>query len=849
MALKTRARRETRNSREGAAGVVYLTALATTWMSLPASVQAQDALSGIDTVIVTGTRATGRTVSSSEAPIDVLSSSDIEKTGKSHLLDVLNTLLPSFNLPSRSGNVSNMVRAGQLRGFDPGYTLVLINGKRWHSTSFLGAGGFGASTPVDLSLIPSSAIERIEVLRDGASAIYGSDAIAGVINIITKKDARGGGIYARAGQFYKGDGRNTLVQANTGFGLGERGHIHVSAQYDDQEVVIRDSPVPSTFLFYFPLDANGREILPAGNLSSDPRLPEGATPNPKEATRNNWAWTFGGQGAYELGAVTVDASAGIGEAVDAYGFFSYAHRRARSPQQFRHPSRDEVVRAIFPDGYTPWQGTSEDDFGAVIGLRGDTANGWNWDVSTNYGGDTIDVYVYNSLNPTYGLESQTNFYIGQWQYAAWTNNFDLRKSFRVGFLDSPVEFSTGIEYRYEDFSLSKGDVQSYTHGGQPVLDGPNAGKPLGNSLGGSQSLPGYRPEDEVELTRNSKAVYAGVSFAATRNWRFDLAGRYETFSDFGSTVTGRLSSRYDFTDRFALRGTVNNGFHAPSLAAQAYKNTANANTSINHTLQVNSPQARQLGSKPLEPEKSLNVTVGAVFEPFDGVNVAIDFYQIDVEGQIARSTTFREGLYPGSGSLVVAAGFGPQDGISYFINAADTRSRGVEATIEGRWDLGYAGLLRWSLAANYNKMEITDVADTPEVLAAFNIPLFSVGSQTNLIYSAPRSRQVLGLNWRRGAFTAQVRESHYGSIKRSGTPTTGAEIFYDVGGLWITDLSLDFAVNSRFHITAAANNLFDEKSDFLPRELLAARQSYARANNGPISDTGGSYSLSASWSF
>jgi len=817
--------------------------------ALSAPAWSQEQPDKLDSVIVTGTRATDRTVQSSEAPIDVLSSEDIAKTGKSHLLDVLNTLLPSFNLPARSSNVSNMVRAGQLRGFDPGYTLVLINGKRWHSTSFLGAGGFGASTPVDLSLIPGSAIKRIEVLRDGASAIYGSDAIAGVINIITEDGDSGGGLSIRTGEFYRGDGRNTIVQANAGLRLGERGHAHFSAQYDDQEIVIRDSPVPSSFLFYFPLDAEGREILPAGNLSSDPRLPAGATPNPKEATRNNWAWTFGGQGAYELAAATADVGFAVADSTDAYGFFSYAHRKGKSPQQFRHPARDEVVRAIFPDGYTPWQGTDEDDFGAVVGLKGKVGSDWSWDVSTNYGGNTLDVYVFNSLNPTYGLDSQTDFYIGQWQYRAWTNNVDLQKAFEVGFLDTPLEFSTGVEYRREEFSLGRGDLQSYTHGGARVLDGPNAGKVLGNSLGGSQSLPGYRPEDEVDTTRNSKAVYAGIAFNATKAWRFDIAGRYETFSDFGDTVTGRLSSRYDFTERFAIRGTVNNGFHAPALAAQAYKNTANANTSINHTLQVGSPQARALGAKPLEPEESLNFTVGVVTKPFENVNLAVDLYQIDVDGQIARSTTFREGLYPGSGALVTAAGLGPQDGVSYFINAADTRSRGVEATLEGRFRLGSAGNLAWTLAANYNKMEIREVAPTPEVLAAFNIPLFSVGSQTNLIYSAPRSRQILSLKWSRGPWVAQVRESHYGSITRSGTPTTGSEIFYDVGGLWITDLAIDFNATDQLRFSLGGNNIFDVKSTKLPQALLAARQSYAYASNGPISDTGGSYSFAVSYSF
>lgn len=718
----------------------------------------------IDAVVVTGTRGVARTVQSSEAPIDVLSAEDIERAQRSNLLDVLNTTLPSFNLPLETGDLNSMVRSGQLRGLNTSHTLVLVNGKRWHSTALLGAGGFGAAAPVDLGLIPNATIKRIEVLRDGASAIYGSDAIAGVINIITGDDPQGGAVSYRDGRYFAGDGRNRTFQAGAGLAVGDGGHLRVSGQYDRQEATNRTGPSRSSFLYYFPIDSRGREILPAGNLASSPRLPAGATPNPKEATRDNYAWKNRGIREFELKSVSADFGLPLGEYTELYGLAIYSARDALAPQNFRHPARDEVVRAIFPDGYAPVEDLDEDDIGATAGIKGQSGSGWAWDLSTTYGRDRIDIDLLNSLNPTYGLDSQTSFYIGRLQYSAQTSNFDLRRGFDVGWLAEPLQLSVGVEHRSENYQVGAGDVQSYSHGGQGVLDGPNAGKVLGRGLGGAQALPGFKPSEQVDEDRRSTSLYAGISLNPASNWLVDLAARHERYSDFGSKATGRLSTRYDFNDRIALRATASTGFQAPSLAAQAHRRTVNGNYSTTHTLKVDSPEAIALGAKPLQPETSVNYGIGLVLEPFTGWNVALDVYRIDVDDRIAQSTTFSESSYRGSGALVEAAGFGRDDGISYFINAADTRSEGVELTIETDSDLGRYGSIRWSLAAHYNRAEILGIAETPAVLASFNIPVFSRGSQDSLLYKAPRSKQILNANWSLGDFNLNLRGTHYGSI-------------------------------------------------------------------------------------
>ncbi|MBO9715808.1 MAG: TonB-dependent receptor [Pseudoxanthomonas sp.] len=810
----------------------------------------------IDAVIVTGTRGVARTVQSSPAPIDVLSAEDIERANRTNLLDVLNTTLPSFNLPLETGDLNSMVRSGQLRGLNTSHTLVLVNGKRWHSTALLGAGGFGAAAPVDLGLIPNTVIKRIEVLRDGASAIYGSDAIAGVINIITDTDPEGGSVSYRDGRYFEGDGRNRLLQASTGVLVAGGGHLRLSAQLNDQDATNRTGPSRESFLYYFPLDANGNEILPAGNLASSPRLPAGATPNPKEATRDDYAWKNRGIRAYEQKSAGIDFGLPLSEYTDLYVLALYSQRDAHAPQNFRHPARDEVVRAIFPDGYAPVEQLDEDDFGTTAGIRGQTASGWSWDLSGNYGFDRIDIDLDNSLNPTYGLDSQTSFYIGRLQYSALTTNFDLRRGFDVGWLAEPLQLSLGAEHRRENYQVGAGDVQSYSHGGQRVLDGPNAGKVLGRGLGGAQALPGFKPSEEVDEDRHSTSLYAGVSINPTEQWLVDLAARHEDYSDFGSEVTGRLTTRYDFNERFAVRATASTGFQAPSLAAQAHRRTVNGNYSTTHTLKVDSPEAIALGAKPLEPETSVNYGVGLVFQPFTGWDVALDVYRIDVDDRIAQSTTFSEASYPGAGALVEAAGFGRDDGITYFINAADTRSEGVELTVETDSDLGSWGSIHWSLAAHHNRAEIRDIADTPDVLADLGIPVFSRGSQNDLLYKAPSSKQILGGNWSLDGFNLGLRVTHYGPIERWGTPspvpTTGpyagqAEIAYSIGDTWLADIEASYRFESGLRLALSGSNVFDQKVIKYPDPLIPANMEYYYATGGPIDASGGFWSVTVGY--
>lgn len=824
------------------------------------------ATDGLEEVIVTGARATNRTVEDAVAPIDVISGPVLEQGNRANVLEQLQTSLPSFFVPNvPTPNVGSMVRAGQLRGQNPGHTLVLVNGKRRHSTAFLGAGGFSATAPVDLSTISSSAIKRVEVLRDGASAIYGSDAIAGVINIITDDSAEGTSASLRRGQFFAGDGETTVAQLSHGFRIGDSGHLRVSAQYDDQEIVVRNSPVNPDLLFYFPISTiTGQEVVPAGTLSSNPSLPANAVPNPKEATRDNRAWKNLGKAPFRLTTFTADFGLPVGNAAELYSFASFGDRSSAAPQNFRTPNRDENVRAIYPDGFTPVEAIEETDWSVLAGIRGDGLAGWQWDLSSVFGRDDIDVFVHNSINATYGLDSPTDFYIGNHDYSAWTSNFDLKRDARLFFI--PAGLSVGVEYRREKYRQGAGDPEGYTHGGQPVLDGPRAGTPLGNSLAVSQALPAYSPASVQDISRKSLSLYAGLSLQLANNWAADLAVRGEDFSDFGSHATWRVSSRYDFGPRLALRGTVSTGFHAPALAALSYRAVGNANTSTNYTLAVTSPEALLLGAKPLEPETSENYSLGVVLKPFTGWTLAIDAYQIEIRDRITQIGTFNNAARP-LGPPAPAPALSEQltngvilrgDGITYLVNSSDTRTRGLEVTVDKRFQLPRGGSLAASYAANFNKLELTRIADAPQVLADWGITLLGAGDAINLRNSVPRQRHILGLNWTQGRFEASVRQSFWGSLARSGTvnvpPTTGpwagiSTINYNVGELWTTDVNLGFRATDALRVTLAGNNIFEAKPTRTPAPLLSAHQLYNYVNNGGVGPEGGFVSLKAEYRF
>ncbi len=827
--------------------IAMLAATAATAQAAPVATPGTDGDGGrtastLDTVLVTGTRASGRTVQNSATPIDVLGAEELNATGKANLLEALQNLLPSFNVPANiQPDLGSIVRGAQLRNLDPGYTLVLVNGKRRHTTAVTQDDGFSGSVWVDLGMIPVSAIERVEVLRDGASALYGSDAIAGVINIILKSEPSGGEVSIEHGQSYKGDGEVDKLRASVGLPLGAGGALQLSAEHTRQSLAIRNAPLNPGYLLYPAIDNASGALVPLGPRNT---LPAGASPNPAEASRPLRPWINSGVPEYRTNAFAANASVPLGS-LTLYGFGTWSQRDAASPQNLR-PANTLFVNnpgllAVYPDGFTPWEETDETDFELTLGLKGQLG-AWDWDLSTGYGKDDVDVHVSNSAN--YSLTypgGTTDFYTGSHVYSQGVSNLDLRRGFENTLFDGPIEFAAGLEYLEQKFQLKAGEPDAW----------------FGR---GSNAISGYLPADALRTDRNSTAVYAGASARVTARWFLDLAGRHERHSDFGSVTTGRLSTRFDVTDRFGLRASLNNGFHAPALVTQSFSGTFDSVGTINRLAPAGTPEALALGGVALQPEKSDNRSLGFNWAPARGLNLAVDVYQIEVEGRIALSPQIGydksdpanpvdangRALTPAQvaiiDGLIAGAGLQPDAEIfyvRYFNNAGDTRTRGVDLTFEATTETERLGRFRWTLAANYNKTELTRVAELPGELQQLpHIDLLNASAQLALTERAPRRKEILGVNWQSGGWHAGVRVKHIGKLRRSGNG-----LLYDVPDTWLTDVSAGYEFAGGLRLDVGADNVFDRYPRHIPDAYRSANSiaqyPWAYDNSGPVGLLGG----------
>ncbi|MET0293008.1 MAG: TonB-dependent receptor [Steroidobacteraceae bacterium] len=817
--------------------------------SAPAAVSEDGSL---DVVVVTGARADGRTVRNSAAPIDVVSSTELLATGQGNLQDALKTLLPSFTASARQSDVEGNIPGAQLRNLSPGYTLVLVNGKRRNVSAYTSVGTFPGQSYVDLSLIPVSAIERVEVLRDGVSAIYGSDAIAGVFNIILKKGAEGGRIGVEFGQTYAGDGLRKRYHGNVGFGLGDRGFLNLSGEFVDQDDAIRSLTYKDSYLIYPAIGANGQLV----RLGTNNSLPIGATRNPAEATRNAQSQSNQGTNGFETGAFAANFGYTVSEAVDLYGFATYSTSDKSARQNFRLPvaiwQRNPAALAVFPNGFTPTIDTEETDYSLVGGAKGE-AGAWNWDASVAYNRDYFDIFTRNTLN--YSLtypNAKTDFYDGKLDYSQYVGNLDVRRAIDVGLFATPLQVSLGAEFQRENYKRYAGDPDGYVGSG-------------------AEAYPSNRPEDAADATRNRKAAYVGASADIVAGWFLDIAGRYEDHDDFGSVSTGRLSTRYDFNDVFAIRGTVSTGFHAPSLGAQNLQITKVTPTASQLTAAVNSATARALGATPLKPEEATNYSVGFTFNPIRTLHAAIDLYQIDINDQMGRSSNIgydstvatnirdpngtpltaaqKQTIDALLGSAGVAIVPGENYSVNYYTNIGDTRTRGVEFTLESSHDIG-SSRLRWTYAFSKAKTSVLRVEPIPSVLQGLpNITLLNEAARWELVHRLPEYNQIASVTWTNGPWNASVNVVNSGPAKRQATSDITE---YDIDATFVTNVSAGYRFAEKGSIEIGATNVFDQYPSRIPDAALTAsnRAIYEwQYTSGSLSRQGGFYFVRLNYDF
>ncbi|MRW91940.1 TonB-dependent receptor [Duganella sp. FT80W] len=805
----------------GSAGAVY--AADTTADDSAAAAPAAPVAAGenVEAVIVTGTRRSGLKAVDSASPIQVLDSGSLERTGQPDLIQALAQNLPSFTAQAFGGDTANLTLSARLRGLSPNDTLVLVNGKRRHTTANLAvlAGPFQGGAATDLNYIPVAAIDHIEVLQDGAAAQYGTDAIAGVINIILKKDSSGGSLTTTGGAYMDQGGKTGDVSFNQGFEPSANSYLNVSGEHKYHGHSDRSDVDP--------------RVVSAANLASMPTL--------SQAEGYPYANHISGDAAYHISLLSANGGIDLG-GVELYSNATYGKKSAQSYENYRLPNR---IPKVYAYGFSPLEAMDETDFGFTGGARGSVA-GWNWDLSSTYGKDKAEIGVVNSANISLFNDTgstPTSFHAGTFTAAQWTTSLDVSHDVDIGWV-SPLSVAAGLEYRRDSYEIGAGDAAS-------------------RYKEGSQSYPGFSLTDAGFHTRHDKSVYVDLAGSPIANLKVDIAARYEDYSDFGAARVGKITGRYDFTPTFALRGTISNGFRAPTMAEQYYSATNVSPTSASVQLAPNSAAAALVGINGLKPEKSTNYSLGFVAHPVARSTLTVDAYSIEIRDRIIGSgTIYGSGNTVNSAAVVAAIKANgnvldstvTKTGISIFSNAANTKNTGLEAVFSYASNFGDLGKVDWSVAGNYNKVEVTKVNQAPSQLSPQK--LLDQAAIASLETASPKVRVNLGALWKKGDWTVNLRESIYGPSSSYSSLDNVTYYETKIKTLATTDLEVSYRVTKQLTASVGANNLFNKYPDKVNQAYVAAARAALNTaavtqypSFSPIGINGGYYYARLNYSY
>jgi iron complex outermembrane receptor protein len=743
-------------------------------------------------------------------PVDVLTPAEIRATGQVETSQIIQLLAPSFNFPRPTiADGTDHVRPSTLRGLGPDQVLVLINGKRRHTSALVNVNGTigRGSTGVDLNAIPASAIERIEILRDGAAAQYGSDAIAGVINIILKSDESTDLEY-QSGQNYTklkrlpGDNKLTdgdvnAVSANAGMLMRDGGFLHVTGQYENRGSTNRALPDPRPQ--YFP---------------GDPR-------NTDPAFLNHVDFRQGDSHVNDAGGFFNAALPAFQNGAQVYAFGGVGRRNGQGAGNWRIAANNNTVRAIYPDGFLPLINSKIDDYSGTVGVKGDIL-GWGYDLSGVYGHNQFRFDITNSVNPTLGTASPTSFYSGSLKFGEATGNLDFVRAFPVSMFAAPLNVAIGAEARRDSYGIIAGEPDSYRDGGVKVLDGPNAGA---QPTPGAQVFPGFQPGDAGDHSRTNYAAYVDFEASPLSKLLVGLAGRTEHYSDFGSATIGKVSGRLELAPGYAIRGAFNSGFRAPSLGQEFFSSTATNFININNvltavevrTLPVSSGPAKALGAQPLKAEKSQNSSLGVALQPLPALSLTADYYHIVIDHRIVLSGNF---VGAAMTNFLASQGFPGVGSARYFTNAVDTKTNGID--IIGRYllDWGTRGVTGFTGGFNRTGTVVTHVDSTPPALATQNAVLFDRFERSKLEEAQPHRTLALTLDHTIRRFNATLHTTRFGSITTRGPSNPALDQTYKAR--WITDANVSVPVVPHFGITFGVNNI----ADVYPSENIPANNNF-----------------------
>ncbi|WP_343618832.1 TonB-dependent receptor [Flavobacterium sp.] len=745
----------------------------------------------LDEIVVVGSRNPKKSKLETAVPVDVVNLAKIRNTTpQTTTNDILTYLIPSFNSNRQSSaDGTEHIDPASLRGLGPDQVLVLINGKRRHTTSLVnyqntvGNGSVGT----DLSAIPASAIKRIEVLRDGAAAQYGSDAIAGVINLVLKDNA---GLEANAtyGSTSRNDGQTTNLNLNYGSKIGNKGgFINLSAEFNDRQKTNRSQ---NHNLIIFDQSAQGNFF--AYDFADDPAQSRQIDDNllaQNGLKRDDFNFQIGDAKIQNIQGF-FNASIPLNDQIEFYANGGVSHRKGTGYGFRRLPSETEsVVTSIFPFGFQPELNSVVTDLSSSVGFKFKFGE-WKLDVSNTIGENKFVYDVSNTNNFSLGDNSPTEFKAGNHSFLQNTLNADITRLYKDVFSGLNVAF--GAEYRFEKYKIVPGEEASYVDGG-------------------AQSFPGFSPLNQVDEKRNSVGVYGDIEADITDKFLVGIAGRYEDYTDFGSTINGKLSLRYKILDNLSVRGALSSGFRAPSLHQQYFNNIATdvvdgqlLNSGI---FRNDSEVAKQLGIPKLKEETSRNYSFGIVYSPLKQLHITADYYHIRIDNRIILTGNLGNDAFgePVPELRNLFAQYGAQTG-RFFTNAINTTTNGVDVVIDYDLNLG-RGKMNLSLLYNYNDNQVDDnLHNVPAIFAGQEDVYYGPQERSLIESNTPKHKGTFAVNYSIDKWNFLLRNTYFGEVVRDGFPFGGIQKH---NGKVVTDLTAAYKITPKVQVAIGANNLFD----------------------------------------
>ena len=789
------------------------------------NVSLQEGPASLSEVVVIGSRSTqARTSTETVAPVDVIQSKDLVATGQVDITQQLNFVAPSFNSGRQTvADGTDHIDPATIRGLGPDQVLVLLNGKRRHNQALINVNGTvgRGSVGTDLNAIPSAAVERIEVLRDGAASQYGSDAIAGVINL-RLKERPGTTVNAQIGQQYKGDGQVAQIGVNHGFKLGNKGgFLSLTGELRHRGATNRAGDYNGPVY----VNWNVARLRPTGQPAETDAAyiarRQGLYDQDQALIKqNNFNLSDNmliGNSRVDNAGFFLNARLPITSKVSVYATGGINYRNGKAAGFYRYPFQTtQVIKELYPNGFLPDIESKINDQSLLAGINGES-NGYRWDISNVYGGNAFRFDVTNSNNASQfaeGVNAQRNFYAGTLSFYQNTTNASLAKDYGSQIGLKSFNVAIGSEYRLDMYKIKAGEEASYRN-----FD------PASGRGAGAQVFPGYQPANAVNATRNVYAGYVDIETDLTSALLVNAAARYENYSDFGGNFAGKIAARYKFSDAFSIRGAVSNGFRAPSLHQRYFSAISTVFVSDGRgglearqtgTFRNDSPIAQAFGVPSLKAERSVNYSVGVTSRPLPNLSLTIDAYQIAIRDRIIYSNNFPRSNAT-VGSLLDAAGQRDVNGASFFTNAINTQTRGIDIVVATSPRLS-TGSLDLTLAANFNETRLTGAIQKPANIpndATFGNLLFNRQDSARITLAQPKSKVSFTANYRMNKFGAVLRFTRFGEVTTFDPANPVLDEYFRPKV--VTDLSISYRLLKNLTATLGANNILNVYPDKLQK--------------------------------